>query len=57
MPRGELQRQTNERFKRLPYGMPCVSDAIHSEASVEESSTEKGGTTLKVKMTNQILVV
>ena len=42
MPRDELQRQTKKWFKCLPCGMPCVSDAIHSVASVEESSAKKG---------------
>jgi len=45
MPRGELQ--TNKQLNRLLCGMPCVSDAIHSAASVEESSAKKGTTTLK----------
>lgn len=52
MLRGELQRQTKIWFKRLPCGMPCASDAIHSVASVEESSVKKGIITFsQVKMT------
>jgi len=45
MPRGELR--TNKQLNRLLCGMPCVSDAIHSAANVEESSAKKGRTTLK----------
>lgn len=40
MLRSELQRQTKTSLYRLPCGRPCVSDAIHSAASVEESSAK-----------------